>query len=123
MFEAFTAPVEFQDRWYQSEGEQAIFDYFENGGRGNPVVAMPTGTGKSIVIAKFLRRVYQRFPTQRVMMLTHVKELIEQNASKVQQIWPTAPLGIYSAGLGIKNMMLDRKSTRLNSSHTDISRM
>jgi DNA repair protein RadD len=33
-------------------------------------------------------------------MLTHVKELIEQNAEKMRQHWPNAPLGIYSASVG-----------------------
>jgi DNA repair protein RadD len=33
------------------------------------------------------------------MMLTHVKELIEQNAKTLINIWPLAPVGIYSAGL------------------------
>jgi len=32
-------------------------------------------------------------------MLTHVKELIEQNAEKMLGHWPDAPLGIYSAGM------------------------
>lgn len=103
---AYASAIEFEARWYQREAEQSIFDYFESGGRGNPVVAMPTGTGKSVVIANFLRRVYSRWPNQRVMMLTHVKELIEQNAKKVMQIWPTAPLGIYSAGLNRRDLML-----------------
>ncbi len=108
MFEmnALASAIEFESRWYQDEAEQSIFDYFDNGGRGNPVVAMPTGTGKSIVIANFLRRVYRVWPNQRIMMLTHVKELIEQNAKKVMQVWPTAPLGIYSAGLNRRDLML-----------------
>jgi len=33
-------------------------------------------------------------------MLTHIKELIRQNAEKLRLHWPEAPLGIYSAGLG-----------------------
>lgn len=106
MFDSSFAPVDFESRWYQVEAEQSIFDYFDNGNRGNPVVAMPTGTGKSVVIANFLRRVYRYYPRQRIMMLTHVKELIEQNAAKVMQVWPTAPLGIYSAGLNRKDLML-----------------
>lgn len=106
MLDANPIASAFEDRWYQVEAEQSIFDYFEGGGRGNPVVAMPTGTGKSVVIANFLRRVYRMWPTQRIMMLTHVKELIQQNAAKVRQIWPTAPLGIYSAGLKSRDTML-----------------
>jgi DNA repair protein RadD len=37
-------------------------------------------------------------------MLTHVKELIEQNADKMRQHWPEAPLGIYSAGMGQRDI-------------------
>ena len=32
-------------------------------------------------------------------MLTHVKELIVQNAEKLQSLWPNAPIGVFSAGL------------------------
>jgi DNA repair protein RadD len=36
------------------------------------------------------------------MILTHVKELIQQNLDKLLQLWPTAPAGVYSAGIGRK---------------------
>jgi DNA repair protein RadD len=98
--------VVIQDRWYQTEAVDSIFNYFESGKRGNPVVALPTGTGKSIVIGKFIKRVFDNWPNQRVMMLTHVKELIEQNAEKLQMVWPTAPLGIHSAGLNSRDAIL-----------------
>lgn len=91
-------------RPYQDEAIQSIFDYFAShpDPDQNPVLAMPTGTGKAVVIALFIKRVMQAWPGQRIMMLTHVKELIEQNADKMRQVWPQAPLGIYSAGLGEK---------------------
>ena len=47
-------------RWYQDESINAVFDYFGAGNDGNPVVALPTGTGKSVVIAEFIRRVNAR---------------------------------------------------------------
>lgn len=93
----------YQNRWYQDEAEYSIFNYFASGKKGNPVVAMPTGTGKSVVIANFIKRAMTTYPGQRIMMLTHVKELIEQNAEKLRSVWPTAPLGIYSAGLRQRN--------------------
>lgn len=92
----------FQDRDYQIEAVQSIWDYFR-GNDGNPLVAMPTGTGKSVVIARFLQGVFQQYPRQRVIKLTHVKELIQQNYEKLMALWPFAPCGIYSAGLGEKN--------------------
>lgn len=93
-------------RWYQDEAVFSVFDYFERGGTGNPIIAMPTGTGKSLVIAAFLKKVFDLWPRQRVIMLTHVKELIEQNAEELMKLWPTAPLGIFSAGLKQRDTML-----------------
>lgn len=101
-----------QDRWYQAEAVDALFDYFANNGgigqdglpiEANPLVCLPTGTGKSVVIAKFVKRAMEQFPGTRVIMATHVKELIKQNAKKLQEAWPLAPLGIYSAGLKQKD--------------------
>ena len=93
-------------RWYQDEAVFSVFDYFNQGNRGNPIVAMPTGTGKSLVIAKLLYDVFCQWSRARVMMLTHVKELIEQNAEELLKCWPTAPLGIYSAGLKQRDVIL-----------------
>lgn len=85
-------------RWYQDEAISALFDYFR-ANTGNPLVAMPTGTGKSVVIAGFAKRALYHYPQTRIVMSVHVKELIEQNAKKLIQLWPDAPLGIHSAGL------------------------
>ena len=95
----------FESRYYQDEAEYSIFEYFESK-EGNPIVAMPTGTGKSVVIAKFLKKAFSRWPSMRVMMLTHVKELIEQNGKKLLSVWPTAPMGVYSAGLNERSNAL-----------------
>lgn len=89
------------DRSYQVEAVRSIWDYFTHY-TGNPVLAMPTGTGKSIVIARLLQSVYSAYPNQKVLILTHVKELIEQNYEKLMMCWPFAPAGIYSAGLNQK---------------------
>lgn len=91
-------------RDYQFAAVDSIFEYFARGGRGNPIVALPTGTGKSVVIAAFVRRAMELYPTTRVMKLTHVKELIQQNMEKLLAYWPTAPAGVYSAGLGRKDL-------------------
>src|SRR3954468_3686293 len=90
-------------RPYQSEGLDAIWSYFANGGIGNPCLAWPTGTGKSIVPAIFIRDVMKRWPNQRFLMGTHVKELIQQNYEVLKAVWPDAPVSIYSAGLKLKN--------------------
>ena len=87
-----------QARSYQIEAVSSIYNYFAVNA-GNPVVAMPTGTGKSVVIAMFLESVFRHYPDQKILCLTHVKELIEQNYLKLLSVWPNAPAGVYSAGL------------------------
>ena len=86
-------------RPYQSDAIAAIYNYFmaEN---GNPIVAIPTGAGKAVIIGEFVRGIFQHYPHQRVMMLTHNREIISQNMQKLLTLWPTAPAGIYSAGIG-----------------------
>lgn len=95
-----------QERYYQTEAVNSIFDYYASGKTGNPVVAMPTATGKSVVIARFIQQVMQRWPKQRFACLTHVKELIDQNSKKMQDVWPEVPMGICSAGLNQRNTIM-----------------
>lgn len=97
--------AQFAPRWYQEESVQAIFDYFNSGERGNPVIALPTAAGKTIVIAELIKRILSIWPNVRFAIVTHVKELVEQNASKFAQIWPHAPYGVYSAGLNSRDFM------------------
>jgi len=92
-----------QRRYYQDDAVQSVYDYFRDR-KGNPIVAMPTGTGKSVVIARLAYSILQNWPGQRLIMATHVKELIRQNANKLEEVWPGAPYGIYSAGLSQKDV-------------------
>lgn len=85
-------------RPYQTEAIDAVLSYWQSGG-GNPLVEMATGTGKSMVIAKLTRDLLEAYPTMRVLMLVHVRELVAQNFAALLRAWPSAPAGIYSAGL------------------------
>lgn len=88
-------------RDYQQWAVDETWRYFETN-RGNPVIAMPTGTGKSHVIAGLLQKMLYSYCQTRAMVLTHVKELIVQDYEKFIDCWPNAPAGIYSAGLNKK---------------------
>lgn len=88
-------------RSYQIEAVNSVYSYF-NSNTGNPILALPTGTGKSVIIGMFLQSMFYLYGNQRVMVLTHVKELIQQNYEKLISLWPAAPAGVYSAGLGRK---------------------
>lgn len=96
--------MKLQARDYQDFAVKSIWKYFQDGNVGNPLVAMPTGTGKSVVIALFAMMALQAFPSTKIQVITHVKELIQQNHDKFVAIWPQAPAGIFSAGLGRKDV-------------------
>jgi DNA repair protein RadD len=68
------------------------------------LLALPTGTGKSLVLAELMRSTLLAYPGTRILALTHVKELIEQNYSTLLRRWPGAQAGIFSAGLGRKDL-------------------
>lgn len=94
------------ERYYQKEAKDAVITYFKRNKVGNPVVAMPTGSGKTIVISSLIKECVQKWNID-VLLLSHRKELLEQNhRSLIKHIKDIAgiDIGIYSAGLGIKTV-------------------
>lgn len=90
-------------RDYQQYAVDCVMQFdFEMGTR-HPLVASPTGTGKSLDIAGLIMALFQKYGPMKIMVLADVKELLDQNYDKLLELWPTAPAGIYSAGLGRKD--------------------
>jgi DNA repair protein RadD len=83
-------------RWYQSEGNAAVWAYMA-AKSGNPVVVLPTGAGKSLLIALLIQQALEF--GGRVVVLAHRKELLQQNADEIRGLIPGIDVGIYSAGL------------------------
>ena len=92
-----------QLRKYQHDTIDAIFAGWANGTPGNYLAVLPTGTGKSVVIAELVRRLAEDHGA-RILMLTHVAELITQNFEKLMHLYPNAPVGIFSAGLNRRDL-------------------
>ncbi|TWT51067.1 type I restriction enzyme EcoKI subunit R [Rubripirellula amarantea] len=84
-------------RNYQQSAVDAVYDHLRNRD-DNPVAVLPTGAGKSLVLAKIASDAVGQW-SGRVLILAHVKELLEQNADKVRRLCPDIKVGLYSAGL------------------------
>lgn len=84
-------------RPYQQTAVDAVYKHLRERD-DNPCVVLPTGTGKSLVIAKLVRDAVAQW-NGRVLILAHVKELLEQNAGKIKILCPDIQIGIFSAGL------------------------
>ncbi|WP_312042523.1 DEAD/DEAH box helicase family protein [Erwinia sp.] len=83
--------MSFTLRPYQQEAVDATLSYFRRSHQP-AVIVLPTGAGKSLVIAELAR-----VARGRVLVLAHVKELVAQNHSKYQAYGLQAD--IFAAGL------------------------
>ena len=66
----------------------------------NVLAVIPTAGGKTVVFSTMVQEWLQAWPTSRICVLAHVKELLTQAEDKLKKIWPNAPVGIWSAGIG-----------------------
>ncbi len=82
-------------RDYQQQAVNNTIKFFRKK-REPAVIVLPTGAGKSLVIAELAR-----IANGRVLVLAHVKELVEQNYEKYKSYDLSA--GIFSASLGKKD--------------------
>ncbi|MFC6670392.1 DEAD/DEAH box helicase [Marinobacterium aestuariivivens] len=84
-------------RPYQREAVDATLRHFRASDEP-AVIVLPTGAGKSLVIAELAR-----LARRRILVLAHVRELVEQNHAKYAAFGLEA--GIFSAGLGQKETL------------------
>lgn len=84
-------------RYYQEDALKAIKDSLTI--EGNDLVVLPTGAGKSIVIA-----LLAEYLNIDVLVLQPSKEILEQNAKKLANYVPQSDIGIYSASMDSKEI-------------------
>jgi DNA repair protein RadD len=85
-------------RDYQEGAVAYSIEYLQNE-NGKLCLELPTGAGKSIIIASIIEKYLEMYPDKRVMMATHDKELVEQNYEKIKSLLPNINTGIVSASL------------------------
>ena len=90
-------------RPYQQHAHDALLKWFGANRDGHPIVSAATGSGKSHLIAHLVEQAITQWPGQRIIMLTHSRELVRQNVEKLVTLWPDAPVGILAGGLGSHN--------------------
>jgi DNA repair protein RadD len=88
-----------QLRPYQTDAVAAVYDHLRHRD-DHPCVVIPTAGGKTPVMASICRDVVTKW-NGRVLILAHVKELLEQAVGKLDAIAPDLwnCIGVYSAGL------------------------
>jgi len=91
----------YQLRQYQSQAVEAAVSFFKSEERTKPILVLPTGAGKSLVIAFAVKQL-----AGNVVVLQPSKELLEQNYRKYAAVIKghdeLEPASVYSASVGIK---------------------
>ena len=85
----------FTPRQYQVEAIFAGVEYFKSKEKFNALEILPTGSGKSVVIANIAKEL-----NGKVLVFQPSKEILEQNLKKFMSYGFRA--GVYSASIGIK---------------------
>lgn len=87
-------------RHYQAGAAPAVIKYLIQGKGKRPLIALPTGAGKSYVIGDLVKRLSKNY---NILVLSHVKEIIAQNVESIKK-YSGIKVGTYSAGLGKKEL-------------------
>lgn len=84
-------------RQYQSKAAPTVFEYLaKHKSSKHPLIGMPTGAGKSYVMADIIEQATRKWGVK-VVVLSHVKEILQQDYNSIKKFIPQA--GLYSAGL------------------------
>ena len=86
-----------QLRPYQEAAKSAVYHHLRTRD-DNPCVVLPTGGGKTPLLASICRDAVEQWQG-RVLVLAHVKELLQQAEEKLRTMCPGPDVGVYSAGL------------------------
>ena len=86
-------------RQYQQDALEAIWNNLDI----HPLVSVPTGGGKSLIIAELCKRAIEMYKGTRIAIIVPKKELVTQNYQELIEQYPKAPVGIFCAGLNQKN--------------------
>lgn len=90
-------------RKYQQDAVDRGVEFFNSTDRTRPILSLPTGSGKSIIIAYIVKALQGK-----VLVMQPSKELLEQNYKKYENVIKDhpdlEPASIYSASIGVKEV-------------------
>lgn len=89
-----------QLRDYQADALAALWHHAPNFKR--PLIVAPTGSGKTVIAAAIVDEWHRADPGARFVVVTHTKELVEQDANTIAAMIGEANVGVCCAGLGRK---------------------
>ena len=85
-------------RDYQSKVAPRVFDYLRRHKQGHPLAALPTASGKTVVIADVIDQILDQWSGTEIIVLSHVKEILQQDYNMLSSQLDI-DIGLNSSGL------------------------
>jgi len=95
--------MKFEKRQYQLDVVEAWYNAIKEGST-KPVVAVPTGAGKTVIMGAMIHAYLNDNPHNKVVVLSHTREILQQDHASLQVFFPDDEIGLYSAGLKSKTI-------------------
>jgi len=89
----------FDLRPYQEPIAQKVFDYMSKNKGKHPLVACPTGSGKTVIASDIIEKALRKWPKTHILVISHVQEILDQDYKSIS-FHTKRDVGLYSAGLG-----------------------
>lgn len=93
----------FTPRYYQEPVPQLVIDYFMRNPKKHPVLAAPTGSGKTVFLCIIIDAIIKKWPHVKCLVLSNTKEILEQDYKALSKHLDY-DIGLYSAGLGKRDV-------------------
>ena len=94
--------LQMQLRDYQADAIESAYQFLRNRPGENPCIVIPTGGGKTPILSTICHDAVSKWGG-RVLVLSHVKELVEQSAATLRNWYKGLDVGVYSAGVGSRD--------------------
>jgi len=89
-------------RYYQADAVKATMKFFQRDKGKHGIIALPTGSGKSLVIAEIIRLVQLRWKAK-VLVISHVQEILSQNKEEIEK-HTGLKVGVNSSSIGTREI-------------------
>lgn len=89
-------------RHYQREAVTETLKYLRYQKGKHPVICLPTGSGKSLVMADLIKKLRAIYKCK-ILILSHVKEILKQNVATIEKHCGEK-VSVYSSGIGRKEV-------------------
>lgn len=110
-----------QLRPYQEVAVNSAINWLHQPTSKAGIIVLPVGSGKTIISSEIIKRVSLQYPRTKIILVSHVQELLQQGMQTLVSQWPEADACFYSAGIGQKRLNSDIVFCGIQSIHSKVA--